>query len=498
MDANSKQILKAPAFDLAFLDDASSSKPKAQDGSYCPDPIILAPGGGGSTKSGVKNQVQLLRQLDDLSCVYYKGFETDAADAKGTGICTGVCSGILQDKNKIIATLIDDKCLLSKVKRNPTFKKPLAAVPSSSNRKGKGGQPAYVSSRAPLPNSGLTFEEIATFQADFTENKSDAGAKCCSISTVNTIACDGDSCTRISQDLLAIGGEDGGVRIWSITPKAADVSSYDINLLSTFKGHTSAVTSVHFHPNRPWVVSASKDGSCRIYDVYASDSDSDSCLLHLPFVTNDLPGKNAKGGQGQCRGCIFSTGIDQPESLPPTKGGGETEVYYVYTVQCGRTGPTHLIKWKVICDSVYANGKDDSKDRVIVQSTMETSVSVCDGPCTRLDVSPSGLFVAVGCSDGATVVFTCVNLSRYGRYLCHDLSVTGMAFAPEAIALQTGVPDVLASCSADNRLALIPLGGISPWFQFFSTAVMILIITLLTIVSAALLSGMVTPKMFII
>ena len=107
MHANSKLVLKAPAFDLAFLDDASACS-VAEDGSYRPDPIILCPGGGGSVKSGVKNQVQLLRQLDDLSCVYYKGYETDAPDATGTGICTGVCSGTLIDGSKVIATLIDD------------------------------------------------------------------------------------------------------------------------------------------------------------------------------------------------------------------------------------------------------------------------------------------------------------------------------------------------------------------------------------------------------
>lgn len=49
MYKGSKQILKVPAFDLTWLDFDNGD-----------EAVALVPGGGGSTKSGVKNQIQIV------------------------------------------------------------------------------------------------------------------------------------------------------------------------------------------------------------------------------------------------------------------------------------------------------------------------------------------------------------------------------------------------------------------------------------------------------
>jgi hypothetical protein len=245
--------------------------------------------------------------------------------------------------------------------------------------------------------------------------------------------------------------------------------------------------------------------------------------MHLPFVTDGLPGPAGKGSLTsvgaslQCRGAAFSCGIDQP---PQNTDADSSDIdrYYLYTVQCRKAGPTHLLKWRVVCETkTETKGRKapptgaaplgSSDHRVsattteivtTVKGSVETAVHVCAAPAIRLAVSGSGLFIAVGASDGACYVYSAPSMRKYGRYLCHDLPVTGLVFAPESVAIQHAVPEVLSSCSADNRLAIIPLGGASPWLEKISMVIMTLIVLLLALVTLAVLSGLAVPGISII
>jgi WD40 repeat protein len=85
-------------------------------------------------------------------------------------------------------------------------------------------------------------------------------------------------------------------------------------------------------------------------------------------------------------------------------------------------------------------------------------------PSTRLKSSDSGEYLAVGGSDGSVTVFRTENnkLERISTEVCHDLPVTGLSFAPQGSAYAlVGAPELVVSCSADNKVAAIKLGGMT-------------------------------------
>ena len=272
MYKGSKLLLKAPAFDLAWLEDARA--PESAKGCD-PDPVLLCPSGGGQAKTGVKNQLQILRPLNDLSYLNYQGFETDgtSVEGSGSGICSSVSIGAIRDGSRLICTLIDDKCLLTRLTRDPLYTKPESSAPSSSSKNNE-----YVSSRAPLPSSGLKFSKVAEFKAD--HHDSNAGVRSCCFTRLTNIECEGELCTRKVQDVLITGGNDGCLRIWSIEPKEDDVFTFP--LLSTLKGHRGAILKVNAHPSRNWVASASDDGSFKVWDILGTYVCSVKCLrMHV-------------------------------------------------------------------------------------------------------------------------------------------------------------------------------------------------------------------------
>jgi hypothetical protein len=188
----------------------------------------------------------------------------------------------------------------------------------------------------------------------------------------------------------------------------------------------------------------------------------------------------------------FGRGPDTPKELPDEKD----LTFYMYSLQCPKKGPAQLIKWHVVADS--GPGDKASKDKgggVVLRAAQEAMQTVCNAPAKRLAVSATGLFVACGCSDGAAVVVNALSMRKYGRYLCHDLPVTGLAFAPDSVAAAQDVPAVLTSVSADCRIASIPLGGVSPWMQQAARTLFFVIVLVLMLVTAALLSGFALPPL---
>jgi len=254
MFSESRLLLKAPAFDMAWLEDAHAFDSAAEQ----PDPIIMLPSGGGSTKTGVKNQVQLMRPLDDATLYNYQGFETDGANMEGSGICSSLCTGTMLDGSRMVCTLIDDKCLLTRLTRDPAYVKPAATAPSSSSKNKE-----YVSSRAPLPASGLKFRRLAEFKAD--HHETDPGVRSCCFATVESVEGEGEQAKKSVCDVLVTGGNDGCVRVWSVVEK--DEGDFGFPLAATLRGHSGTVLRVSASPIRGWAASASEDGTFRLWDL---------------------------------------------------------------------------------------------------------------------------------------------------------------------------------------------------------------------------------------
>ena len=72
--------LVVPSFDLTWL--------QHEEAAY-----VLIPGGGGSTKSGVKNQIQIAREKGG-QLIFEESFKTDTGDK--SRLCSGIHCGVLQ------------------------------------------------------------------------------------------------------------------------------------------------------------------------------------------------------------------------------------------------------------------------------------------------------------------------------------------------------------------------------------------------------------------
>ena len=196
--------LSVPSFDLVWV--------TLMDGK---EPMVLIPGGGGSTKSGVKNQIQVAKYEGARGFTLMKSFMTDAADK--SNLCSAIATGILEGK-AIVCAVVDDTCLIFRATR--------------------------------AEDGELNLTKMTEFKADF--NKEYASVNCCLVASKHILT----------------GGEDHTCRLWSLSQESADESSsWNVKQIREMKGHSAPIMAIARHPTRPWILTASKDGSCKIFDA---------------------------------------------------------------------------------------------------------------------------------------------------------------------------------------------------------------------------------------
>ena len=506
---------KEGVFDLFWLEDSNASDNASSSGDdnsqvlKPADAVMMLPSGGGSSSTGVKNQVQLLRVLNDQSIYTTQGFETDGQKKVGSGICSSGSTTTLLDGTRILCTLIDDRCLVTSVLVNPSYSKPDKSAPSSSSK--------VKSDKRPLPSSGLAFTHLADFRADF--SMTDARVHSCCFATVSTPA--------YTSDVLVTGGNDGCIRVWGVRKMQKEDgsgSTFGFPLLGELKGHSLSVLRVGAHPTHNWLVSASEDGSFALWDLSAiqfqtqtppqtqegnmettTTSNLDGgdtkekqlrtlamkATEHQPvlLIPCALPVKGGK--KHKCVDAAFAQGVDSPPPLDKAQGSMS---FFVYTLYSALEGAAKLSKWRVSASFPTADkGEGNKCGSVIMAAAAETTMDISTVPAKRMAVSPTGLFLACGDSDGCVQVVNALTMRKYGKYQCHNFPVTGLAFAPESVAEMMDVPAVLNSASADTRVSIIPLGGPSKGMETFGTIIMTLIVLLLSLLTIALLAGFFLP-----
>jgi hypothetical protein len=182
--------LEVPSFGLVWLtiDDTRG------------DAFVLIPGGGGSTKSGVKNQIQIGRIIDDKigGIKFMKRFETDV-DGKSV-LCSGVAVGTYMG-TKIVCALLDNICAILTAEK---------------------------------VGDDLVLNRVADFKADFSEDGS-----------VN--------CACILPSGHIVTGGDGICRLWAVgyinDEDTEKPHIWRVRMLSTMKGHTAAIMDIAYHPH---------------------------------------------------------------------------------------------------------------------------------------------------------------------------------------------------------------------------------------------------------
>lgn len=351
--------LVVPSFDLTWL--------QHEEAAY-----VLIPGGGGSTKSGVKNQIQIAREKGG-QLIFEESFKTDTGDK--SRLCSGIHCGVLQD-SKIVCALLDSTCMVLAVDKSK--------------------------------KDSINLIHKCEFIADKAEIES--SVNCC--------------CTTRDNKIFT-GGEDHTCRLWKVS-KGKDKNDWTAAPDGDFVGHKAPVMALSLHPVAPWICSASKDGTCKIWDL-----DNKKLLLDIPFV-DGLSGVGSATSNTkvtiECRGCCFS---------PDGK--------YLYTIQSARRGATHLLKWELV-QAVRTGTLVVNPKGCVVASKV---------PSTRLKISENGDMLVLGASDGSVTAFDAESLRKVTSVVCHDLPVTGLGFAPTKCAAGIGKRAVVVSCSADNKMASI-------------------------------------------
>lgn len=226
--------LLAPSFDLDWL-----MVPPDTRGA------LLIPGGGGASKTGVKNVLQVAKPTDTGVFEFLDGYDT------GSKLCTSVSSGLVEKADGNIPVVClgfdDGFCTLLEVIRAED-------------------------------NSNVCFRELIAFQADFSEK----------FSSVN--------CSHIfSNGSILTGGEDGTCRLWRLSHNN---NSWTASKDSDICAQQGSVTSINVHPFKPLVCISSKDGTVNVFNLdsgvvvgrASSASGNRSILLYftLPFHTCHL------------------------------------------------------------------------------------------------------------------------------------------------------------------------------------------------------------------
>ena len=203
-----------------------------------------------------------------------------------------------------------------------------------------------------------------------------------------------------------------------------------------------------------------------------------SLLVDVPFMSDGLSGSGSKASASgaQCRGACLSRGV----------GAGAPMI--LYSIQSATRGPAHLVRWSVMPKQSTEGNGSENKDGFALRVVPTKALYISKTPATRLAISHDGLFVAVGCSDGTVhVLRTHTSLAKYSYFTCHDLPVTGLAFAPTKLATKAGAVALVSSGSADNRFAVMPIGTYSTWFTVLSRVLFFFIIVFLCLCAAAIL-----------
>lgn len=349
--------------------------------------LILIAGGGGSGNTGVKNQVQVVRSKGQGEYELVTQFVTDSDGNQR--FCCGICSGGWEGAS-LVGVALGTHCLV-------------------------------LSMEFDEAQSKASFTRLVEFEADF--SKEDAGINCC--------------CITPSSDVVT-GGEDGVVRFWRLDKQQQHLPAGAALVSNTFccSGHSAPIMALGSHPREAWVCSASKDGSCKIWD-----SKTGKLLADIVPISDGSGGSGAKASltKMQCRGCCFSADGD-----------------YLYTIQCGRIGSTILIKY-----SLSLNSRQDAGDTPLMAVAKKTTVA-SKSPSTRLVISGTGEYIAVGCSSGAVAVFDSETLAKVFSGPCHDdQPVLGLAFAPRDASDAERAMCVFVTCSVDSFMTSTAVHGSS-------------------------------------
>lgn len=363
--------------------------------------LVLVAGGGGASKTGIKNAVHFL----ELQRVGEHEFSGTLLHAHDTDTKANMNLALADD---VIAAGQDGDCCLMKFtqaqkKTKPAANKDGGNSPQQSaprRRAGKGAKPAADSA-----DGGELKEDTAQIQVqDLSQVQSD-------LSPQDPL----QKVVRFSPDLklLLTGGTDGHVRVWEFPSLK---KKYD------FKAHEDEIEDLDMSPGNK-LVTVGRDFSCSVWS-------GDQLAMGLEWHQT-RPGVGDR--TYRYMGCRFGKVEDQKGALR------------LYTVQIPhkrdrKPPPCFITKW---------DGK--------------SFLPMLTAPCgsevvSTLALSDSGTFLGLGTVTGSVAVHIAFSLQRlYYVQESHGIVVTDLAFLPDSPRcrqLRGNHEAALLSVAVDSRCQL--------------------------------------------
>ncbi|XP_059195985.1 prolactin regulatory element-binding protein isoform X2 [Centropristis striata] len=344
--------------------------------------LVITAGGGGSSRTGIKNAVQFL----DLQLVGEHQFSASLLHSHDTDTRATMNMAI---GDGVIAAGQDGTCCLMKFKHCTQKEKDKAADKNGSSA-------AQGNARRRAGKKDKAGEDEAAASGDMSDMKDEtAHISVTSLAEVQSDLNPKDplqKVVRFSPDLslLLTGGTDGHIRVWEFPSLK---KKYD------FKAHEGEIEDLDMSPGNKHLVTIGRDFSCSVWSG-SQLSMSLKWLETMPQIAEKTYRYMA---------CRFGKVEDQKDALR------------LYTVQIPhkrdrKPPPCYLTKW-------------DGKSLLpMLTAPFDTEVVSC------LAVSDSGTFLGLGTVTGSVAIYIAFSLQKlYFVQESHGIVVTDLAFLPDVL-----------------------------------------------------------------
>ncbi|XP_034553814.1 prolactin regulatory element-binding protein [Notolabrus celidotus] len=391
--------------------------------------LVITAGGGGASKTGIKNAVHFLDlQLvgdHSYSATLLHCHDTDTRATMNMALGDGV-----------IAAGQDGTCCLLRFKQGSQREDGQAAATDGGNnvqkgnarrRAGKGGQEAAAGSGDKADTKDetvlISVSGLAEVQSDL--NPQDPLQKV----------------VRFSPDLslLLTGGTDGYIRVWEFP---------SLKKKFDFKAHEGEIEDLDLSPGNKHLVTVGRDFSCSVWsgNQLAMGLSWSETMPHIAEKTY------------RYMACRFGKVEDQKDALR------------LYTVQIPhkrdrKPPPCFITKW------------DGRSFLPMLTAPCGSEVISC------LAVSDSGTFLGLGTVTGSVAIYISFSLQKlYYVQESHGIVVTDLAFLPEHKPVRGNNEAAMLSVAVDSRCQVHTVANrrsFPVWLVLFFCGVMVVGVVLL-------------------
>ncbi|XP_054478428.1 prolactin regulatory element-binding protein isoform X1 [Anoplopoma fimbria] len=345
--------------------------------------LVITAGGGGASKTGIKNAVHFL----DLRLVGEHQYSASLLHSHDTDTRATMNMAV---GNGVIAAGQDGTCCLMKFKHCSQREEGKDAAKGAGNRVQQGN----ARRRAGKGDKGG--QDEAAGSGDMSDMKDETA--CISVTGLAEVQSDLNpqdplqKVVRFSPDLglLLTGGTDGHIRVWEFP---------SLKKKFDFKAHEGEIEDLDLSPGNKHLVSIGRDFSCSVWS-------GNQLAMGLKWLET-MPQIAEKTYRYMA--CRFGKLEDQKDALR------------LYTVQIPhkrdrKPPPCYLTKW---------NGKS-----FLPMLTASCGTEVI----SSLAVSDSGTFLGLGTVTGSVAIYIAFSLQKlYYVQESHGIVVTDLAFLPDSL-----------------------------------------------------------------